>query len=78
MLYAIKSDTLFLSRHTDESDLDAFRFLYPLANAALVRKMEGSETNLERLACLSTAMQRSRVDADRSTRRTSARSRART
>lgn len=62
MLYAIKSDTLFLSRHTDESDLDAFRFLYPLANAALVRKMEGSETNLERLACLSAAMQRSRVD----------------
>ena len=61
MLYAIKSDTLFLSRHTDESDLDAFRFLYPLANAALVRKMEGSETNLERLACLSTAMQHSRV-----------------
>ena len=61
MLYAIKSDTLFLSRHTDESDLDAFRFLYPLANAALVRKMEGSETNLERLACLSTAMQRSAI-----------------
>lgn len=61
MLYAIKSDTLFLSRHTDESDLDAFRFLYPLANTALVRKMEGSETNLERLACLSTAMQRSAV-----------------
>ena len=61
MLYAIKSDTLFLSRHTDESDLDAFRFLYPLANAALVRKMEGSETNLERLACLSTAMRRSAI-----------------
>ncbi len=62
MLYAIKSDTLFLSRHTDESDLDAFRFLYPLANTALVRKMEGSETNLERLACLSTGMQHSRID----------------
>ncbi len=61
MLYAIKSDTLFLSRHTDESDLDAFRFLYPLANAALVRKMEGSETNLERLACLSRAMQCSEI-----------------
>ena len=57
MLYAIKADTLFLSRHTDESDLDAFRFLYPLADAALIRKVEGSETNLERLACLSTAMQ---------------------
>ncbi len=61
MLYAIKSDTLFLSRHTDESDLDAFRFLYPLANAALVRKMEGSETNLERLACLTRAMQCSKI-----------------
>ena len=61
MLYAIKADTLFLSRHTDESDLDAFRFLYPLANAALIRKMDGSETNLERLACLSTAMQCSKV-----------------
>ena len=57
MLYAIKADTLFLSRHTDESDLDAFRFLYPLADAALVRKVEGSETNLERLACLSAALQ---------------------
>ncbi|MEE2636349.1 MAG: DHH family phosphoesterase [Acidobacteriota bacterium] len=55
MLYAIKSDTLFLSRHTDEPDLDAFRFLYPLANTALVRKMEGSETTLERLSFLAKA-----------------------
>ena len=56
MLYAIKSDTLFLSRQTNEGDLDAFRFLYPLANAALVRKMEGSETTVERLQCVAEAV----------------------
>ena len=61
MLYAIKSDTLFLSRHTNEPDLDAFRFLYPLANAALVRKMEGSQTTVERLACIATAVRQGRV-----------------
>jgi nanoRNase/pAp phosphatase (c-di-AMP/oligoRNAs hydrolase) len=49
MLYAIKSDTLFFSRHTNRSDLEAFTFLYPLADAALIRKMEGAEINMERL-----------------------------
>ena len=58
MLYAIKADTLFLSRQTNEPDLDAFRFLYPLANPALIRKMEGAETDLERLSCISKAVQR--------------------
>ena len=49
MLYAIKSDTLFFARHTNRVDLDAFTFLYPLADAALIRKMEGAEITLERL-----------------------------
>jgi nanoRNase/pAp phosphatase (c-di-AMP/oligoRNAs hydrolase) len=49
MLYAIKSDTLFFSRHTNRSDLDAFTYLYPLADAALIRKMEGAEITLDRL-----------------------------
>jgi nanoRNase/pAp phosphatase (c-di-AMP/oligoRNAs hydrolase)/copper chaperone CopZ len=49
MLYAIKSDTLFFSRHTNRVDLDAFSYLYPLADAALIRKMEGAEITLERL-----------------------------
>ena len=61
MLYAIKSDTLFLSRQTNEPDLDAFRFLYPLADAALVRKMEGSATTVERLHYISEAVQRGMV-----------------
>jgi nanoRNase/pAp phosphatase (c-di-AMP/oligoRNAs hydrolase) len=49
MLYAIKSDTLFFARHTNRDDLEAFTFLYPLADAALIRKMEGAEITLDRL-----------------------------
>src|SRR5438876_2994798 len=49
MLYAIKSDTLFFARHTNRVDLEAFTFLYPLADAALIRKMEGAEITLDRL-----------------------------
>ena len=49
MLYAIKSDTLFFARQTNRVDLDAFSFLYPMADAALIRKMEGAELTLDRL-----------------------------
>ena len=49
MLYAIKSDTLFFSRHTNRVDIEAFSYLYPLADAALIRKMEGGEITVERL-----------------------------
>ena len=57
MLYAIKSDTLFLSRHTHRADLEAFTYLYPLADAALVRKMEGADITMERLAFVSRAIE---------------------
>jgi nanoRNase/pAp phosphatase (c-di-AMP/oligoRNAs hydrolase) len=49
MLYAIKSDTLFFNRSTNRVDVEAFSYLYPLADAALIRKMEGAEITLERL-----------------------------
>ena len=49
MLYAIKSDTLFFNRQTNRVDLEAFSYLFPLADAALIRKMEGAEITLERL-----------------------------
>jgi nanoRNase/pAp phosphatase (c-di-AMP/oligoRNAs hydrolase) len=49
MLYAIKSDTLFFNRQANRVDIEAFSYLYPLADAALIRKMEGSEITLERL-----------------------------
>ncbi len=49
MLYAIKSDTLFFNRHANRADLDAFSYLYPLSEAPMIRKMEGSEITAERL-----------------------------
>src|SRR3954464_10198014 len=49
MLYAIKSDTLFFNRQTNRVDIEAFSYLYPLADAALIRKMEGAEITTERL-----------------------------
>ncbi len=49
MLYAIKSDTLFFNRQTNRVDIEAFSYLYPLADAALIRKMEGAEITVERL-----------------------------
>jgi nanoRNase/pAp phosphatase (c-di-AMP/oligoRNAs hydrolase) len=57
MLYAIKSDTLFFARHTNRVDLEAFTFLYPLSDAALIRKMEGAEITLERLEYVTRAGQ---------------------
>jgi nanoRNase/pAp phosphatase (c-di-AMP/oligoRNAs hydrolase) len=60
MLYAIKSDTLFFARHTNRVDLEAFTFLYPLADAALIRKMEGAEITVERLEHVTRALASSR------------------
>jgi nanoRNase/pAp phosphatase (c-di-AMP/oligoRNAs hydrolase) len=57
MLYAIKSDTLFFARHTNRDDLEAFTFLYPLADAALIRKMEGAEITVDRLEYITRASQ---------------------
>jgi nanoRNase/pAp phosphatase (c-di-AMP/oligoRNAs hydrolase) len=49
MLYAIKSDTLFFNRQANAVDIDAFSYLYPLADAAMIRKMEGAELTFGRL-----------------------------
>ena len=57
MLYAIKSDTLFFNRQANRADLEAFSFLYPLADATLIRKMEGAEITLERLDYVMKAME---------------------
>ncbi|HEX7282467.1 MAG TPA: DHH family phosphoesterase, partial [Vicinamibacterales bacterium] len=57
MLYAIKSDTLFFNRHANRADLDSFSYLYPLAEATMIRKMEGAEITAERLDYLIKAWQ---------------------
>jgi nanoRNase/pAp phosphatase (c-di-AMP/oligoRNAs hydrolase) len=61
MLYAIKSDTLFFARQTNRVDLEAFTFLYPLSDPALIRKMEGAEITLERLEHVTRALATSRL-----------------
>ena len=58
MLYAIKSDTLFFNRQANRCDIDAFSYLYPLADANLIRKMEGAEITAERLQLITKATQR--------------------
>jgi nanoRNase/pAp phosphatase (c-di-AMP/oligoRNAs hydrolase) len=40
LYYGIKTDTLFLGRETTEADVEAFTYLYPLANHNLIRRME--------------------------------------
>jgi nanoRNase/pAp phosphatase (c-di-AMP/oligoRNAs hydrolase) len=61
MLYAIKSDTLFFNRQANRVDLEAFSYLYPLADAALIRKMEGAEITMERLDYVVKATQGGRL-----------------
>ena len=78
MLYAIKSDTLFFNRQANRVDLEAFSYLYPLADAALIRKMEGAEITLERLDYVVRATQNGTAAASRCSARSSARRRART
>jgi nanoRNase/pAp phosphatase (c-di-AMP/oligoRNAs hydrolase) len=62
MLYAIKSDTLFFNRQANRVDLEAFSYLYPLADAALIRKMEGAEITMERLEYVLKAKQNGRLE----------------
>jgi nanoRNase/pAp phosphatase (c-di-AMP/oligoRNAs hydrolase) len=62
MLYAIKSDTLFFNRQANRVDLEAFSYLYPLADAALIRKMEGAEITMERLEYVLKAKQSGRME----------------
>ncbi len=62
MLYAIKSDTLFFNRQANRVDLEAFSFLYPLSDAALIRKMEGAEITMERLAFVMRATEHGRLE----------------
>jgi nanoRNase/pAp phosphatase (c-di-AMP/oligoRNAs hydrolase) len=40
LYYGLKTDTLALERETTEADVEAFSYLYPLANHNLIRRME--------------------------------------
>jgi nanoRNase/pAp phosphatase (c-di-AMP/oligoRNAs hydrolase) len=61
LLYAIKSDTLFFNRQANRVDLEAFSYLYPLADSTMIRKMEGAELTLERLEYVEKALKAGRM-----------------
>src|SRR5947208_13770033 len=61
MLYGIKSDTLGLSREVNEWDVEAFSYLYPLANQNLMRRIERPELPAAALDALSLALKNRRV-----------------
>jgi nanoRNase/pAp phosphatase (c-di-AMP/oligoRNAs hydrolase) len=62
MLYAIKSDTLFFNRQANRCDIEAFSYLYPLADTTLIRRMEGAEITNERLHFVVKANQIGRME----------------
>jgi len=43
LLYGIKTDTVSLNRDANPDDIEAFTFLYPLANLGLLRRIERAE-----------------------------------
>ena len=61
LLYGIKSDTLFLNRTSHPADLEAFTFLYPLANSSLIAKMERPALPEQDLKSLGAALSRLRL-----------------
>jgi nanoRNase/pAp phosphatase (c-di-AMP/oligoRNAs hydrolase) len=61
MLYAIKSDTLFFNRQANRCDIEAFSYLYPLADAMAIRRMEGAEITMERLHFVVRATERGKM-----------------
>ena len=61
MLYGIKSDTFALSREVNEWDVEAFSYLYPLANQNLMRRIERPELPPAALDALSLALKNRRV-----------------
>lgn len=61
MLYGIKSDTFLLAREVNEWDVEAFSYLYPLANQNLMRRIERPELPPAALDALSTALKHREV-----------------
>jgi nanoRNase/pAp phosphatase (c-di-AMP/oligoRNAs hydrolase) len=61
MLYGIKSDTFSLSREVNEWDVQAFSYLYPIANQNLLRRIERPELPPAALDALSIALKNRRV-----------------
>jgi nanoRNase/pAp phosphatase (c-di-AMP/oligoRNAs hydrolase) len=61
LLYGIRSDTLALSRRVTDDDVQAFMYLYPMANYSLLRQIDRPEFPVNFARVLSRAMGRLEV-----------------
>ena len=61
LLYGIKSDTLGLERGGSRADLDAFSFLYLLANHNVLRRIERPDLSSQTLGVLARGLARRRI-----------------
>ena len=55
LLYAIKSDTQYLSRSVTSDDIEAFATLFSMANRSIVRRIEGGSISMDYLAYIDRA-----------------------
>lgn len=65
LLYGIKTDTRSFERHTLIKDIDAFRYLYPMANHRILEQVEISDLSLSDLKYFQKALERKHVVKDR-------------
>lgn len=63
LLYGIKTDTLFLERGSNLADLSAFNYLYPLANKAMISRIERPALPREDLEAMGRALSHLHVDS---------------
>ncbi len=61
LLYGIKSDTLLLGRGVDPADIEAFSYLYPLANSNILRRIERPEVYPEDIDSFSNALKKRKI-----------------
>ena len=57
LVYGIKTDTDNFARGTLPNDINAFRYLYPISNKNIIKKIESSEMTKDTLASLRVAME---------------------
>src|SRR6266576_5977938 len=62
LVYGIKTDTLFLERGSNLADLSAFNFLYPIANKAMIARIERPALPREDLEAMGRALSRLQID----------------
>jgi nanoRNase/pAp phosphatase (c-di-AMP/oligoRNAs hydrolase) len=62
LLYGIKTDTLFLERGSNLADLSAFNYLYPIANKAMITRIERPALPREDLEAMGRALSRLQID----------------